>query len=216
MDKKKPILIILEGPAGAGKTTIQEFLLQSLKSQKKIIDVLPEFSKNKLGQLIKNNCQYGQEKPKWLTGISGLMLFLVDKINKIDKATIDGNKIWICDRFITTEFILGFNMINQKEDNLLAHEIVQNVYKWSLKKISKQSVFIFLDCSFDILKNRLEKRIARKLTQSELYSLDNEISGYSQLAKLLNCPNILVVDSNSSVSIVGDKIINHLSSKYQL
>jgi thymidylate kinase len=212
-NKKKPRLIIIEGPAGVGKTTIQFLLQKTLKSKKIDVDILPEFSKNNLGQLIKNNCQYGQIKTDWLTGISGLMLFLAEKINKIEIASVDVEKIWICDRFTTSEFILGFKSISKKEDILFAQQTVKHVYEWYINKISKHSIFIFLDCNSDILKERLEKRIARKLTNPELICLNDEIQGYRQLAKTLKTTNTLVVNGDDSVNVISNKILKHIYSK---
>jgi thymidylate kinase len=215
-DKHNPNLIILEGPTGVGKTTIQDFLQKTLKSKKIHVDILPEFSKNKFGKLIERNSHYGQEKPDWLMGISGLMLFLADKINRIEMARMDTGKIWICDRFISTEFILGLKMISEKEDNLFAQKTIQQVSEWSLKKISKHSIFVFLDGNVDILQRRLEKRIARKLTQQEFRNLDDEIRGYRQLVNSWKDQNTFVVENNSSVNIVGNKILNWICSKWHL
>jgi len=215
-NRHNPTLIILEGPTGVGKTTIQDFLQNALKSKKIHVDILPEFSKNKLGQLIEKNSHYGQEKPEWLMGISGLMLFLADKINRIETARMDAGKIWICDRFISTEFILGLKTISGKEDNLFAQETIQQVFEWSLKKISKHSVFVFFDANVDILQGRLEKRIARRLTQQELINLDDEVREYRQLVNSWKNQNTFVVENNSSVDIVGNKILNWIYSKWHL
>ena len=144
MKSHKPILIVLEGPAGVGKTTMQKFLHESISLKNVIVDSLPEFSNSKIGKLIEEHSYFKQENPSWLLGINGLMIFLADKIKVLENAQYDKEKLWICDRFITTQYILGLKEISGKKDNLFAKEIIQRVFDWSLEKISEQSIFFFL------------------------------------------------------------------------
>lgn len=217
MDKyrKKPILIIIEGPAGVGKTTMQDFLHNSLSLKSIAVNTLPEFSNNRLGKLIEEHSCYGYDKPNWLIGINGLLLFLADKINVLEIAQMDREKIWLCDRFIPTQFVLGLQAIRSKEDSLFAKETIQRIFDWSLKKISEQSVFVFLDGNVDVLQSRLEKRIGRKLNQQELNNLEYEINGYRKLANSIETNNIFVVDANHSINNVGNKISKLIYSVWQ-
>jgi thymidylate kinase len=203
---KKPCLIIIEGPAGVGKTTMQKYLLDTFSIKNMSIDSLPEFSNNEIGLLIKENCQYENENPNWLSGINGLMLFLADKISVLETTYHEWEKIWICDRFITTQFVLGLNAISNEKDSLLAKETIQRVFEWSLEKISEQSIFIFLDSNLDILQSRLENRINRSLTKLELNNLELEINGYRKLANSIEAKNVFIIEANHSVNDVGNKI----------
>lgn len=213
---KKPNLIILEGPASVGKTALQKFLQNTLESKTMHVEILPEFSNNAIGRLLESNCKYGQPQPDWLQGISGLMLFIKDKINEINKAINNPNITWICDRFFCSQFILGLKSIRSKEDTLFAQKIIQQVSELYLKKISKVSLFIFLDGNVDILQKRLEMRIHRKLTKQELKSLNDDILGYRQLAISYDTPNTYIVVTDLSINIVGNKILDFINSKWHI
>ena len=143
------------------------------------------------------------------------MIFLADKVEVLENAQYDKEKLWICDRFITTQYILGLKEIGDKRDNLFAKEIIQRVFDWSLEKISKQSVFIFLDSTIDILQKRLEIRTKRNLTLQELNNLEFEINGYKNLANSIEAKNTFIVEANNSVSEIGNQIMKLIYSTWQ-
>lgn len=214
-DTKKPRFIIIEGPAGVGKTTMQKFLSDFFLLRNTVVDTLPEFSNNKFGEFIEEHSQFEHKTPSWLLGLNGLMIFLSDKIKVLEDAQFEKDKLWICDRFITTQFVLGLNAISTPKDKVLGRDIIQRVFDWSLEKISKHSVFIFLDNNLEILQSRLENRINRALTQQELNNLELEINGYRKLANSIEAKNTFVIDANLAVNEVGNKISKLLYSVWQ-
>ncbi len=208
INEKKPRLIILEGPAGVGKTSVQKYLSEAFSLKNINVGTLSEFSENELGKFIKKNSRYEFENPYWLKGINGIMFFLADKINMLDVAHLEGNKIWICDRFISTQFILGVRTVNNVEDKLFANEIIQRTFDWSMKMISDNSIIIFLDSNIDILKRRLKNRIDRELSQQEISDLEYEITEYRRLAVSLNYKNTIKVNADQSINDIGDEILD--------
>src|SRR5438132_1501937 len=103
-ESDKPYLIALEGPAGAGKTTLQRALGQAFTDEGIRIHLVPEFSDSPLGGAIRNCAHFGQAKPSWLLGLSGILAFLSDKVHLLDAAR-DPGVVWISDRFITSQLV---------------------------------------------------------------------------------------------------------------
>lgn len=209
-------LIILEGPAGVGKTTLQRFLYKKIKTKGLNVGILPEFSQDKFGRLIENNCQFGQKKPEWLTEVGGLWIFLSHKINQLEIVLSKRNKIWILDRYLLSQFILGLRLIEKKEDKIFARKTIQLISDWIFKKISKQSFVIFLDAEIEILQKRLEQRINRKLSSKEIDLLKDEIKQYRILSESLKIKNVFKFQTDNSTNVVGEKVFQFISTKWHL
>src|SRR5712692_1203611 len=68
---EKPRLIVIEGPAGVGKTTLTQHLSQRLAARGISTLALREFSDSPLGIALEDSSYYGQARPPWVLGVGG-------------------------------------------------------------------------------------------------------------------------------------------------
>src|SRR5688572_4466909 len=94
---EKPFLIAIEGPAGVGKTALQNFLCQALPFKGINAAALPEFSDSPLGTLLKQSAQYGQAKPPWTVELGGVLAFLADKVTSTERIIGLPTRVWVSD-----------------------------------------------------------------------------------------------------------------------
>lgn len=210
--RHKTRLIILEGPAGVGKTTLQEYLYKNLTLKGLPVSLLPEFTNHASGKLIKKNSKYGQQKPEWLIGMGGMLAFLSDKITALEEAVRNPDRIWICDRFIATQFVLGLKGI---EDKKVAEQIIRQINDWARNNFSVKSCLVLLDAPLDVLRKRLSLRMKRNLTPVETELLKGEMAQYSKIKLYFGTWQRMRVKATDELHEVGDKIITELLLKWK-
>src|SRR5947207_1104289 len=193
--EEKPILIALEGPAGAGKTALQHFLCQELASRGINAAALPEFSDSSLGQLLKRHAGYGESKPSWTVGLGGLLAFLADKVSLIEGIRGLPKKIWISDRFLSSQLVLGLNEITSDWEKQLAKKIISETMEWASRQFSEGSLLIFLEAPVEVLAERLENRLGVRLLKTQRILLKDEVQEYRSLDLSLQRWKQLRVDS---------------------
>jgi len=178
----KPRVIALEGPAGVGKTTLSKQLLKQLTQVGVDAQIVPEFSQSDLGKVLATHAAYGQAKPSWTIGMAGTLAFIADKVHMLEIAAQSTDRVWICDRFVTSQLVLGLRGATSKPELELTENIIILVLASLKRSFSDDSVILLLEASHSMLKTRLETRLGRSLTLYELRDLADEINRYAELS----------------------------------
>ncbi len=211
----KPLLIALEGPAGAGKTTLQQHLWQQFLTQGVSAECIPEFSESDFGKNLRDNAQYGQAKPDWTIGIGGTLAFLADKI-KLIEATNESppRTVWISDRFVTSQLVLSIREIDDDREKEITENIILLALEWSASRFSSESLIVFLEAPLEVLEKRLSSRIGRSLTPGQSLHLQEEIYRYARLSYLLKGWNKINVSSTIPIHLLSHQLVNTISSRW--
>lgn len=211
-----PRLIILEGPAGVGKTSLSHYLQAQLSRLNVSSAIIPEFSISPMGNLLEKSCPFGSVVPEWLCGLEGSMAFLSDKLYSIQQTKNHSANIWIADRFTVSQLILGVMATDIKEERETLKALIRRLTSFAACHFSSDSLFVCLDAPFEVLTARLERRMKRKFTTQELEMLEHETSQFRLIGNPLapwekhNCTTL------ESLEKVGDNILNHVKDKWRI
>lgn len=179
-DLPQSTLIILEGPSGTGKTTIQKALQASLLSQGLEVDILPEFSHSPLGQKLREESIFGVALPPYLLELSGAFAYLSDKLFLLEEAAQARNRIFIMDRFIISQAILGSYFTEELASKELLLNLIREIFFLVQNKFSAKSRLFILEASPEVLVDRLEHRLQKKLPDSEKNFIQENSQAYRQ------------------------------------
>lgn len=179
-DEAKSRLIVLEGPSGTGKSTLQKHLAENLESRGYRVGLLPEFSESPLGTMLQQASQVDKLLPNFLQNLSGALTYLADKTFLLEKALREPNKIWIMDRFLISQDILGAHFIEQENGQDSLQQVIKQMKDWAEESFSDQSLLIVLNTSLPVLKERLEERLQHPLSKKDQKFLKTNIRAYQQ------------------------------------
>jgi thymidylate kinase len=210
----KPYLIVLEGPAGVGKTTLQHFLWQAFIANGIKASLLPEFSDSPLGEALRSNTNYGQPKPSWVLSAGGVLAFLADKLYLLEAAARNPSDVWIADRFITSQLILGLSGIETEQDRELMRQIIMLIFQLIDEHFSDGSCLVFMEAPLDVLKQRLQKRTGQLLSQAQMLLLEEEIRQYAHLTFPWNKWNQFHLNSSAPLESLAKQLISAISSQW--
>jgi thymidylate kinase len=177
-----PQLLVLEGPAGTGKSTLSRELVVRLQHRGLQAGYLSEFSSTPLGGILESNAQYGVHKQDWCLGLGGLLGFLADKVHQLEWARDQDCPIWVSDRFVSSQLVLGLRGVRSPVESAFGAAIIRSACTWSESIFDKRSLLVFLRAPAQVLGERLEARIGRCLSAAEWIYLSQEIEAYDSLA----------------------------------
>jgi thymidylate kinase len=205
-----PHLIIIEGPASVGKTSVVNHLKSRLDSLDIPAGIIPEFSDNSLGSIVEANAAYGKSKPGWLKGLGGFFAFLSDKITSLNKIRENPENTWICDRYFDTQLIIGAIDIEQHDERVLSQSITKEIISFYSDKLPANTLFVFLKADITMLHSRLQERIGRELTEMEAAALNKQVTGYNEMKSVFVNRRLIEVDNSGSITITIQNILNQL------
>ncbi len=200
----KGILITMEGPDGAGKSTQIELLRKEFEKQGKEVLITREPGGNNISEAIRGiilNRAYDN-----MASETEMLLYAAARaqlVHEVIKPALGEGKVVICDRFVDS------SAVYQGIGRGLGIEAVYEVNKHALAGI-KPELTILLDLS-------AEEGIRRKKNQAELDRMEAlDISfhrmvseGYRELAKS-DPERILSVDATLPVKEIHEKIMERV------
>lgn len=212
----KPRLIVLEGPAAVGKTTLQHLLWSELGADGITTKCIPEFSESVLGESLRDNSQFGDSKPDWMIGLGGTLAFLADKTKLLEDALRTPETVWICDRLITSQLVLGVKGITREREKELVMTMVRVLSGWIEASFAKDSIMILIEAPIAVLKNRLEARVGRPPTPDELRLLVEEIDSYAALKSFPDSWPCVRLNSNKPLKSILAETMGNIRSSWTL
>jgi thymidylate kinase len=207
-------LIAFEGPAGSGKTALQKTIYQLLLADGVKVGMIHEFSESPIGKLLQRNSCYGFPKPSWLRGLAESSTMLADKIFSLESAASQPDTIWISDRFLTSQFVLGIRELSDEREAELIRNMISLTVSWATSRFLADSFVIMLEAPLEVLRQRLQNRLGYPLTESQVSSLREEIRQYSSIEPDLEGWNVIRVNSVPSVESVGQQLVKTISSRW--
>jgi thymidylate kinase len=200
-------IIVLEGAAGTGKTALRASLERALRKEGYSVKKIPEFSGTPLGKAVKNSSFHGATRPPWLVGMGGTLAYLADKIHLIETVDVSEHTIWIADRFILTQLVLGLKQIPQRQNADLLRRFINDLSELMGSRFAEDSLLVILDSSVPILRRRLYKRSGKILSREQLRSLRIERQMYSSSVINVRGWKTIRLDSSDPIIITSRRLM---------
>lgn len=203
------ILITMEGPDGAGKSTQIAMLKEYFEKQGKSVLVTRDPGGNKISEAVRSvilNKAYTEMAP-----VTELLLYASARaqlVAEVIKPALDAGTVVICDRFVDS------NAVYQGIARGLGIDTVYAVNQYAL-----QGVEVLLTIHLDL---SAEEGIKRKKNQAELDRMEMEdisfhqqvVEGYRTLAAQ-NPGRIVTIDATLPAEEIHAKILGAVSAKLQ-
>ncbi|PKV95526.1 MULTISPECIES: dTMP kinase [Amycolatopsis] len=197
-DPRRGLLVSVDGPGGAGKTTIVRHLAQLLLAEGRQVHVTAEPSSGPIGKL-------AVELTPTVTGHALACLYAADRYHHVEteiKPRIQAGHIVISDRFLASGLVV------QRFDG------VDPVFLWQLnEEVERPDLAVILDADPDVIAERLEARGPHNRFQRQQGSSLLETRFYRQAHEMLDEAGFhtLAVDCSNrpperSAAIIRDEL----------
>lgn len=197
--------ITLEGPEGAGKSTLIAALSRKLQEAAKEVVITREPGGTELGKKIRNLLLDAKDSAP--DSLTELLLFAADRaehVNKVIKPALAAGKVVVCDRFIhSTLAYQGYG----RGINL---ELVKSVNKIAIAGLSPHLVILLdIDIAKGLSRAKGRSRDSKdseswnRFEQQELDFHKKVRAGFLEMAKDPS-NNFLVIDASHSIDAVSE------------
>jgi dTMP kinase len=197
------LFVSVDGPSGAGKTTIVRHLAQMLVAEGRHVHVTEEPSEGPIGRL-------ASELTETVTGHSLACLYAADRYHHVDTEItpfLKTGHIVITDRYIASGLVI------QRFDGL------DPMFLWRLNEEAKQpDLAVILEADPNVIAERLSERGPRNRFQHIPVSSHTEVEFYEQATETLHNAGFTVfqVDCSSrppeqSAAIIRDQLVSILA-----
>lgn len=211
---ERPRLVALEGAAGAGKTTLQRHLAEAFAAKGFKVGVISEFSGSPLGRRLHDVAGFGEPKPAWSLGLGGLLAFLADKLHSLEAVAAAPGRVWVVDRLVTSQLILGTRGIKTGREKDRARAIISLTQSWVEETFSAESVLVILEAPLEVLAERLRRRIGRALGPDQLRLLEDEAGGYANLDAAPSGWSIARVSATAPAELLAGQLTTTITSRW--
>jgi len=180
---ERGLFVSVDGPGGAGKTTIVRHLAQLLVAEGAHVHVTAEPSSGPIGKL-------ASELTETVTGHALACLYAADRYHHVEteiKPLLKTGHIVISDRYIASGLVI------QRFDG------VDPVFLWQLNEKAEQSdLAVILEADPDVIAERLSERGPHNRFQHTPGSSYTEVEFYRQATETLNRAGFEVLQVNCS------------------
>jgi len=182
-DRQRGLFISIDGPSGAGKTTIVRHLAQLLVADGHQVHVTAEPSTGPIGKL-------AVDLTPTVTGHALACLYAADRYHHIEtevKPLLRSGHLVISDRYVASGLVI------QRFDD------VDPVFLWQLnEEAERPDLAVILDADPDVIAERLEGRGAHNRFQHTPGSSHTEVEFYRQATEQLEEAGLLVLTVDCS------------------
>ncbi len=173
-----PTAVVIEGPAGSGKTFLATRLLKFLANCGVRVSLCPEFSPTQFGTLLAEMASYGEQEPSdAILGFSGVMRFLADKMFMFEAAAASDMEVCVFDRGFITQLILGLWGVPSLHQQA-AERVIMSLHRSSVSLFSNKSQLLFVNPDRAVIQARLMERTGAALTSHLLSRMEYEFERY--------------------------------------
>lgn len=178
------LFVSVDGPGGAGKTTIVRHLAQMLVAQGEQVHVTAEPSSGPIGKL-------ASELTPSVTGHALACLYAADRYHHIDteiKPFLQTGHIVVSDRYVASGLVV------QRFDQ------VDPVFLWQLnEEVERPDLVVVLEADPDVIAERLEARGPHNRFQYTPGSSHTEVEFYRQATEMLEEAGFPVLTVDCSI-----------------
>lgn len=196
------LFVSVDGPSGAGKTTIVRHLAQMLVAQSKCVHITAEPSSGPIGTL-------ASELTETVTGHALACLYAADRYHHVEteiKPLLKTGHIVISDRYAASGLVI------QRFDG------VDPGYLWQINdEVAHPDLAVILDADPDVIAERLEARGPHNRFQLSSGSSHKEVEYYRHATETLEAAgfDVLRVDCSSrppeqSAAFIRDRLMTLL------
>lgn len=198
-DSRRGLFVSVDGPSGAGKTTIVRHLAQMLLAEGERVHVTAEPSSGPIGKL-------AVELTPTITGHALACLYAADRYHHVEteiKPLLKTGHLVISDRYVASGLVI------QRFDQ------VDPVFLWQLnEEAERPDLAVILEANPDVIAERLEARGPHNRFQHTPGSSHAEVEYYRQATEMLEEAGFLVltVDCSSrppeqSAAIIRNELV---------
>jgi len=182
-ERKHGLFVRVDGPGGAGKTTIVRHLAQLLLAEGRHVHVTAEPSSGLIGKL-------ASELTPTVTGHALACLYAADRYHHIEteiKPLLKSGQVVISDRYLASDLVV------QRFDG------VDPVFLWQLnEEVERPDLAVILDADPDVIAERLKARGPHNRFQRTPGSSHTEVTFYRQATEMLEEAGFSVLTVNCS------------------
>ena len=182
-ERKHGLFVRVDGPGGAGKTTIVRHLAQLLLAEGRHVHVTAEPSSGLIGKL-------ASELTPTVTGHALACLYAADRYHHIEteiKPLLKSGQVVISNRYLASDLVV------QRFDG------VDPVFLWQLnEEVERPDLAVILDADPDVIAERLKARGPHNRFQRTPGSSHTEVTFYRQATEMLEEAGFSVLTVNCS------------------
>ncbi|MFH1752212.1 MAG: deoxynucleoside kinase [archaeon] len=196
------MLIVFEGPGAVGKSTIIKELFKRLKL--KGLNVRVEDEDNAVHDLILQFQEKNVLRCK-LPPLTESFLWLTNYFYRIESQMhCKPNEIVLVDRYLFSPIIYQYIYLKEQGNQVNLKEVVDYVTKPFGIKLPKPDLYLILNTSLPIIKQRLEEREKRPMNDIEYKVSEQLIETYPKLQEFFD--NFHIIDSSGTTKQTCEKI----------
>lgn len=159
--------LVLEGPAGVGKTTLLPLVCAELAGMGMQAVAMPEFCSGPLGNYLRDEALQDKTRmQRQLNGLPSLLAFLTSRVALLAEVNEREGDVVVCDRFFPTEILHALHDLAETGEQLAGSAIIAAILRWADHFLAPDSLIVRLVAADNRL--RLEQRLGCVLDQQLL------------------------------------------------
>lgn len=213
----KKLLIVIEGPAGSGKSDLCRALHVLFHQHHFKVHLLHEFSPTKLGRILARELACFRHASETDDALQEMTFCLADKYSYLHNISIsDQFEILIMDRGFITQHVLAIPRIQSEEDKYFSQSLITQYNEWMHKKFYVFTFFLKLSLETNMI--RLKKREGIVLKDEDIQLMKGQHKLYSDQAKspIVKANTTFQLDAEQPTSALANQILKMITEDFCL